>query len=169
MGTLYTISGDLAAIEALLDEAQGDITGHEQTIERWLEEAEGARDDKLDRYAALIRECEARADTRRAEAKRLTDRAKVDENKAEGLKRTLKWFFEAHELKRIETPRFKLTLAKNGGRAGVEVLAPPEELPPEFVRTKREPDVDAIRTALEAGQFLPFATLKERGHSIRIG
>lgn len=168
MGTLYTISADLAAIEAILDEAEGDITGHEEIIEKWLEEAEGARDEKLDRYASLIRECESRAEARRAEAKRLTERARVDESKAEGLKRTLKWFFEAHELKRVETPRFKLTLAKNGGRAGVELLAPPDDLPAEFVRIKREADVDAIRAELEAGKFLPFATLKERGHSIRI-
>jgi len=33
------------------------------------------------------------------------------------LKDRLKWFFETHGLKTIERPRYKLQLAKNGGKA----------------------------------------------------
>jgi len=47
---------------------------------------------------------------------RLQELASSNENRARLLKDRLKWFFETHGLKTIETPA-TLQLAKNGGKA----------------------------------------------------
>lgn len=171
MATLYEISGDLTALAALLEESGGDVSeiDAEAAIDTWLNELGAARDVKLDGYAALIREYEARAEARKLEAHRLTESAKSEANKAARLKERLKQFFALHGLKTLETRRFRLTLANNGGKLPVRVLAENQgAIPDEFCRFKREVDLESIRAALEAGESLEFAEFGERGQSLRI-
>lgn len=137
----------------------------EELKEERLEE----RDRKLDNYAALIAELNARAEARRNEAKRLTNRAQVDEGKVRSLKSMLQWFFAQHGYTTIKTARYRLTLASNGGKAPLLLdEMPVDDLPQQFVRVIREPNKEAIREALEAGQELSFARLSKRQQSIRI-
>ena len=118
----------------------------------------------------MISEIEARAEVRIAEAKRLTELANSDKAKVRLLKERLKWFFALHNLKKVETARYKLSLAANGGKAPLvisdSILA--TDLPERFSRVTVEPNTTAIREALEAGEELDFARLGERGTSIRI-
>jgi hypothetical protein len=144
-----------------------------EELKLWFEELKEERleerDRKLDNYAALIAELNARAEARRHEAKRLTSRAQADESKARSLKSMLQWFFSQHGYSSIETARYRLTLARNGGKAPLCIdECPLETLPDEFVKVTREPNTEAIRAALEAGQELEFAWLGERAYSIRI-
>ncbi len=74
------------------------------------------RDRKLDNYCALVGEMSARAEVRKAEAKRLMELAATEEKRAKLLKDRLLWFFETHNLKAVETPRYRLSVAKNGGK-----------------------------------------------------
>jgi hypothetical protein len=76
--TLFEISTDLLALYDRIEELGGDVTAPdvEQAIDAWFERLSHERDEKLDNYAALIRELEARAQARRDEAKRLADRAR---------------------------------------------------------------------------------------------
>ena len=173
MATLIEISKDLIELEAQLDELGSDDQA--AVIEAWLEELHCEKSEemrkKLDNYAALISDLLIRAEARKAEAQRLMQQAKVDQGKADNLKKVLQWFFTEHELKTVETDRYRITLAKNGGKAPIVLDEEYEvaSMPDEFVRVAISPDLEAIRSALEAGEkLLEFARLGERGQSIRI-
>ena len=167
--SLFNISEDLEKLNDLLDGA-GDDAEQQEIISQWLDSVGEERDRKLDGYAALISEMQARADVRKAEAKRMQELATTDDNRARLLKDRLKAFFLTHDLKTVNTNRYKLTLAKNGGKAPLildENLAV-TQLPEHFQRVSIDPDTVAIREALEAGTELDFARLGERGTSMRI-
>ncbi|MFB2979691.1 siphovirus Gp157 family protein [Microseira sp. BLCC-F43] len=168
--TLFSISAEIGELTALLDEIEDNDSEGEQLITSWLEQLGEERDRKLDNYAALISELQARAAVRKAEAKRLSDLAAKDEKKAEMLKERLKYFFEVNKLKTIDTARYKLTLAKNGGKAPliVDESVSPTSLPEKFQKISVDLDKAAIRSALEAGESLDFAHLGDRGSSLRI-
>ena len=170
MPTLYEVSSDLAALEELLTEVGGELPDDvaEAAIDSWLEETGTATRDKVDNYCGLIRELECRAAARKAEAKRLAERANIDTGAVDRLKARLLWFFERHALKTLETARFRVTAAQNGGVAPLHITAPLEDIPDEFIEFIRKPMNPMIRELLEAGEKLPFAELGERGKSIRI-
>jgi len=96
---------------------------------------------------------------RKAELQRLQELASSNENRARLLKDRLKWFFETHGLKTIETPRYKLQLAKNGGKAPLilDESVPVAKLPERFQKVSIDPNTMAIREALERGESLEFA------------
>jgi hypothetical protein len=169
MPTLIQISRDLIELEEQLEELFDNPEAQDRLIDRWfwLENIESQRDQKLDNYAALIQELQARADARKAEANRLSKRSQIDENKVKALKANLQRFFQAHELKTIETDRYRLTLAKNGGKAPLildDCIG--FHIPDQFLT--REIDRVAVREALEKGEVLEFARLGDRSYSIRI-
>ena len=171
MRTLIEISDELRAMEQQLEDLGGDITTPEveKAIDAWLESLGRERDEKLDNYAAWIRDIELRSEARASEAKRLTERARIDANRAGHLKERLKHFFQLHGYTKIETRRFRLVLANNGGKQPVRVLAEDTgAIPDEFCHFRRDPDLDLIREALEAGEPLEFAEMGERGQSLRI-
>jgi hypothetical protein len=169
-GTLYQIGADLDALEALLFDVGGDVSEDEasEAIDAWLAESQDALKEKLDSYGALIREFESRAAARKAEADRLMVLATVDANAVKRLKDRLRWFFEARGIDKVESARFRFTLANNGGKAPVDVLLPAEALPEWCQRVSVSADVDAIRAKLEAGEALEFAALRERGKHLRV-
>lgn len=169
--TLYEISQDLLALYERLEDLGGDVSSPEveQAIDAWFATLDQERDDKLDNYAALIRELETRASIRKEEAKRLADRARRDQEHADYLKGRLMDFFQQHGLKSLETPRYRLTLQRSGGKAPVILKTDdPERLPEAFQRIRVSADLTAIRDALECGEALDFAELGERGSFVRI-
>lgn len=172
MATLYEIDDDLKALHALLLEGGGDVSDEDvaATVDAWFAEIGDARNKKLDGYVALIREFIALAEIRKQEADRMAQRSQVASNAADRLRRRLQLYFAANGITTVETDRFRITLANNGGklplkfRDGFTI----DDCPPEFQRVKMEPDTEKIRAALESGASLPFASLGERGSSIRI-
>lgn len=167
--TLFTIGEDLERLNELLDEV-GDDAEQQTLINSWFETLGDERDRKLDGYAALITEMTARAAVRKAEGQRMLELAAVDENRARLLKDRLKVFFETHNLKTVETSRYKLQIQRNGGKAPLilDESVPANRLPEQFQRVSVDFDTTAIREALERGETLEFAQLGERGVSMRI-
>ena len=167
--TLFSISDDIEKLNDLLDETDGD-TQQQELIAQWFEQLGTERDRKLDGYAALISEMLARAEVRKAEAKRLTELAASDEDRAKLLKNRLKTFFETHNLKSVNTARYRLLVATNGGKQPliIDESVPVTQLPEQFQKVTIDPDTAAIRDALERGEKLGFAQLGERGTSLRI-
>jgi hypothetical protein len=153
--TLWVISEDLQALNDLLAEVDGDVTGEEAeaAIEKWFNELGEERDRKLDGYGALIKQFEAYAKARNEEAKRLSNMASVDANNAGRLKSRLKVFMEQHKTPKIETDRFKFAIQNNGGTVPVILSADaelhPEELPEKYRKVVFQPDMNAIRVDLE--------------------
>jgi hypothetical protein len=113
MPTLYDISTALRELEAKLLDNAGEIP--DEAFEACLDAAADQRDQKLDGYCALIRELEERANARSNEANRLQQLAAADQQAAERLRSRLKWFFERHQLPKVETMHFRISLQNNGG------------------------------------------------------
>lgn len=144
--------GDISEIVTVLDE-----------LARTAESLPAAIDDLL----SLTREIEVRAEARKAEADRLKQRAKRDEAIAAWFKSQVLRIMQAEGLKKLETPRWKATVATPGGKPAMEVF---DDVPEEFMReiVTREIDKDAIRAELESGKTLPFARLVEKFPYLRI-
>lgn len=172
MATLFEIGSDVIALEELLSDIGGDVTDEqvERAFDEWFAEIGDDVKTKLDSYVTLIAEFEARAEARKAEAQRLGKRAITDSNKAEQLRARLKIFFERTGKTKIETARYTIAIAKNGGKIPVEIGVSPDLLPIRFQRivTNISADTDALRAMLEAGEELSFARLGERGTHLRI-
>ena len=171
MPTIYEISDDMAALDALLAETGGEITPEaEAAFNQFEAELAANLHNNTDAYGALIAEIDARAAARKAEAKRLADRAKADERTADALRERLRFVWETRRLGKVETDRFTVSLAKNGGKAPLDIRCGVEDLPSWAVKTETvvTADKDAIRSRLDAGESLDFASLMERGTRISI-
>ncbi|RMH10708.1 MAG: hypothetical protein D6698_17390 [Gammaproteobacteria bacterium] len=172
MRTLYDIAEDFRVLDDLLLEAGGDMTGFEEAVDALLRKLDQDLETKADNYAAYIQELRARAAARREEARRLSERARADENKADRLQERLMHFFEERGIRHLETPRYSLRVRTNGGRPPVELdptyAESPEKLPEPYRRVQVKPDLKAIADALEAGEELPFARFGERGRQLQI-
>jgi hypothetical protein len=168
MPSLLQISQELLQLEAELHETDGDADAQSELVETWLSKLD-EREEKLDNYAALIRELELRAEARKQEANRLMALVKSDQQKADLLKIRLKYYFQMHQEKSIETPRFRITLAMNGGKLPLIMHEnQPENLPEAYRLTQYKVNTEAIREALDNGEALEFAALGQRDSSIRI-
>ncbi|NJL98656.1 MAG: siphovirus Gp157 family protein [Synechococcaceae cyanobacterium SM2_3_2] len=141
-----------------------------EQAEKLLDSFTYLRETKIEAYCHIINKLNARAQWRRDEAQRLRSRADIDQDQSDWLKGKLHTYFESHGIKTLETDRYKVTLAKNGGKAPLVITADTSDLPDDYTQTELlvKPDKEAIREALEQGQELPFAHLGERGSSIRI-
>jgi hypothetical protein len=170
--SLFSISADMAALDAILHETGGDLSAPdaEEILNRWEEELASDLHGKLDDYCGLIRETEARAEARKAEADRIAELAARDRKTAESLRERLRFVFDLRGLPAQDTARFRISLVRNGGKAPLEVRARAEELPEWAVKTEtvRSIDKERIREALERGEDLSFARILERGNRISI-
>lgn len=169
--TLFEISADMQALDELLADVDGNINDPQidAVLCKWAEEVVANLEDKVDNYAALIKTMQARSQARKEEAQRLRERARVDENAMAGLKSRLQMVFEYRNIKKLETPRFQIGLAKNGGLQPLEVDETQlGALPEHCKKIIVEPNNSAIRKELESGNTLPGCRLLERGVSLRI-
>lgn len=169
--TLYEISSDVLALEALLYEMGGDVTDAEieEQFDKWFASLQEDRDRKIDAYCRLYYEFEARAKVRRDEIKRLEAGAKVCENAADRLKKRLKWFLDTHKLTKLDTGLSVLTVAKNGGK--LPLLLPdlwkkePTVAPKRFQQTIVQLDAECVREVVEAmGTLCP-----DCGNALTVG
>jgi len=167
--TLLDITEDMQALDDLLQDMGGDVSNPEveATIDGLLAELDADLENKVDNYAALIGCMRGRAEIRKAEAKRLMDRVRVDENAAKGLSERLKYAFESLNLSKVETPRFRVSIAKNGGKAPL-VIDEDALIPEEYQRIVKEPDKTLLREALEAGTEVAGVSLGDRGTRLSI-
>jgi hypothetical protein len=156
---LLALSDEILALEADLEREDLTDEQREALVDAWLE-AQGDVKPKLDNYAGLIRELDARSEVRAAEARRLVALANADAKQAASLSARLKAYFERHELTKFQTSRFNLTLQGHGGKAPL-VIPPawesdPASAPEAFQRRTIQLDKDAIRSEVaSAGKLCP--------------
>lgn len=165
MASLFAIGDSLQDILFRIEENDGEL---DAALEAWFENVQEDLQAKADGYAALISEFQARSLARKAEADRLAELSATDANMAKRLKNRLLAFMEMNSIPRIDTPRYRITVAKNGGLVPVKVMVTGEELPPSYQRHAITPDLDAIREALLAGKEVPGAALLPRGCHLRV-
>lgn len=166
--SLYHLSADMAALEDLLDLAlESGAEADAAAIDAWLDELQGSLADKLGRVARWRATELALAAAGKAEAKRLTDRAKVREARVERVEAAVQALMERLGAKKVDTDVATFSLQKPGGKDPV-VVADDAVLPDDLVRVKREADKEAIRAALEGGREVPGATIQQRGLVLRV-
>jgi len=170
--TLLDIDDDLMALDDLLAETGGDISDPQvaEAIDGIMAELESDFLSKADRIVAYVQELNLRSEARKKEADRLAKRAKQDKHTADFLKQNLLSVMQKHGRKRVDTDRFKVTVAGNGGKLPVDISEDVDVkmLPEKFQHVERRVDKDAVREALESGETLTFARLGERGQHLRI-
>ena len=171
--TLFEISDELAAIEELLTENDGDISDAAgETLEAWFDQLTDARDAKIDDYCRLITMIRERAEARHREVMRLGALMDTDERAITRLKTALHDFMTERGVTKIETPLHRLTIAKNGGKAPLivpeEWQEDPASAPERYHRRVVKLDVEAIRADLLGGEEIPGCAIGERGTHLRI-
>ena len=165
--TLLSITEDFLLLDELIAEQEGDITGCESAVDAILADLRDDLRGKVDNYIALTQEQLARASVRRAEADRLDAMAKCDEESASWLKAKLKAAFETLGIAKLDTDRFKVSIAKNGGAIPV-IITDESAIPQSWMRVVTSPDKDRIREALAAGREVAGAALGERGTRLAV-
>lgn len=161
MSNLYELKSNYEEVLNML--YQDDID--EQMVLDTLESIEGDIEDKAENYAKIIKELESKQNARKEEAKRLTDSAKVFENRVKALKSNLFNVMKETGKTKFSTNLFSFNIAKNGGKQPLTIDG---DVPEEYTKTVIENDTDKIRQALEEGKELSFAHLEARGESLRI-
>lgn len=172
MTTLYEITNEIAEfemhVEAALREADGDMNDDNvQAVMSAFADSHLAEqlEDKADSYCQFIQELYARAEMRKKEGQRLLGRAKVDENLAKSLKERLIFVLNNRQIKKLDTKRFRVSVA----RAGKRPVVISGNVPDSFMKITAAPNKETIRAALEDGEALSFATLGESSQYLRIG
>lgn len=161
MSSLYKLTAEYEQLLNMLYDEDID----EQMIIDTIESKESEIEDKADNYAKIIKELEAKANARREEAKRLTENAKVFENRVKVLKSNLFNSMKQIEKTKFATDLFSFNIVKNGGKQALTIDG---DVPEEYTKTIIENDTDKIRQALEEGKELSFAHLEPRTESLRI-
>lgn len=168
--SLYAIQNELMILmDACADSAGNLDPATEAAMAEHTAALVEAFDGKADAYAALIRSAEVRAETRRAEAKRMIVLAESDEALASRLSRVLLDAMTTTGRQRVDTERFRLSVRANGGKQPI-VIHDESALPSDYrvpVYSERI-DREAIRTALEQGTTVPGAALGQRGTRLDI-
>ena len=165
--SLYAITSEMQVIlDAVLDNGIDSIEA-QSALNEYLAELDTALEIKAESYAGFITELQMRAESRSKEASRIRALAAADDALATRLKEGLKAAMEQTGKLKIETPRFKLSVAANGGKQSLEI-DDPSALDPTLQRIVREPDKDVIRAALDSGIKIAGCRLVPRGTSLRI-
>lgn len=160
--TLYEITSSiLNAVSQMTDD--GELA---PGVEEQLAGLEMAMTEKVDNVAAFIRTCEAEAIAYKAETDRLGNLAAVATRKAERLKAYLKEELQRAGMTRIDGPRFKVSVQRNG--TPTVKLAEGAAVPERFARVKTELDSRAVMEAVKAGEEIPDTLTVYYGQHLRM-
>lgn len=163
--SLFSLGEHFYALESLLIETEGEITDE---LDTWLQEYEGKEEEKIDAYCYVIQKFENISE----ESRRLAERSSSYSGKAKNLKDRLKFYLVHRGKERVETDRFTVSVCNNGGMLPVRLHdhIKTDDLPDQFVRVYREPDMNQIRESLlnNDEEVTSFAYVLPRGTHLRI-
>lgn len=160
MSTLYELQNEFLELLSLAEDPDVDPVAFKDT----LEGLEGEIEYKADGYAKVIRQLEASADAVDKEMKRLQGMKKLFEGNIKTMKESLQSAMEVTGKKKFKTNLFSFNIQKNPPSV---VIDKEDDIPPEYLKIKTEPDKTAIKEALNAGEVIEFAHL-EQAETLRI-
>jgi hypothetical protein len=161
---LWEIGDELELIGALIAEAGGEVT---PDVEERLEKLEGAFGQKVERIALYIASSNAYAEAAKREEDRLAFIRKSHERTADGLKRYLLATMRRTGYPKVETPRVRVRVQKNG-QPSISWPGSLESLPEQYRRVTVAPDLARVREDLSAGAEPPDGFVIDYGYHIRI-
>ena len=163
---LWEIASELDAIGEELVLAGGEVTPE---LGERLDAMTGAFDDKAEKIALFIKECEVMAEGAALEEARLAAIKKHHTTKAKGLKDYLLFVMRRQGRTAIRTPRVRVWEQANG-RPSIRFVGDMSTLPAAFIRTKTETSVDTQFAYVEhqAGAELPEGFVVDYASHLRI-
>lgn len=164
MATLYELTNEFIELLDMLQDPEIE----EQIVLDTLEGIDFELELKADGYAKVIKELEGSIEIIKAEQTRLAKKKSTMEANIARLKSNLQDAMVKTGKTKFKTDLFSFNIQKNGGKPPVILdVKDTSELPDELVRIKEEPDVEAIRKLIDAGEC-KYAHYGERGESLRI-
>lgn len=171
MRPLYALDQDLIALDAALDECEGDLSKADPVVQAWFDALGDEVPRKTDAVIDYCRQLRVEADGAKAEAARWQAACVTRNLKADRMEGALLAFLDRHGYRKLSTATGRtISIAGNGGKRPVvfEEVINPEYVDGRFTVMRTEIDREAVRAALEAGETLPFARLGERGQHLRV-
>jgi hypothetical protein len=149
-------------IEARLDEPDFDA---KELIDALSEQVE----QKVNAYCWVIGKLLAREQWAKEEARRLQELGKIASNEANRLREHLLWFMEQRNIQKLNTDRYRVSVAGNGGKPPllIDGNIKPENVPDCFRKVTYEFNTEAIRQAAEIGA-IHWAKIGTNGKHLRI-
>ena len=138
-----------------------DLDLDEQTVADTLESISGDMQEKCTNVAAFIRNTESLADQIKQAEQAMAARRKALENRADRIRQYLIDNMQRTGISKIDSPWFKIAIAKNPPSVVVDDEATLKFAHPEFVKvvTTESLDKSAIKEAIKAGQIVEGARL----------
>ena len=161
MSTLYSLSQEYLDLLNLLEDPDTDP----EVLSDTLEAVHGEMEVKMEAYGICLKELEAEKAKWEAERNRADSYVKSLDSNITRMKTAIMDAIRATGDSKFKTDHFRFSIAKNGGLQPLKITG---EVSDSFMILKPEPDMKAIRTALEEGFELNFAHLEERGSHLNI-
>ena len=165
MPTLYDLTQEQLALREMAENAESpeEVAALVDT----LEASDALLAQKVEGYVAVFRSLHAVADMREEEARRLSELARSDRSKGDALKGRLLEALQSIGKTRLETPSYRITVAKGVSRADIsddKVVAALYGVRKETVSIDRK----RLLEDLKAGRSVAGAQLTEGKPSLRI-
>jgi len=145
-------------ISAMLDVADELTPEQQKEMDAYLNELAGQESDKIDAFAAFIREQTARSLYFKEESKRLAQKAKTAEERIGYLKNRYLGIMQEHGVSKIKGNAYQISI-RHTPHVEVENVDALEDLYCRIIPAKREPDKKIIAEALKGGVVIPGCTL----------
>jgi len=161
MSSLYELTGDFLQVKEMMESGEYD----QETLQNTMDCIQCSIEEKAENIVKIMKEKDGQALVYKTEIERMATNKQAVENDVKRLKDMLKTTMDVAELKKIVTPLFKISIAKNGGALPIEILG---DVPDEYKTTPTPvPDKTKIKELLGAGD-VAWAKFRERGESLRI-
>ncbi len=138
------------AFEALASESDGELSP--EALAK-IDQLELALEQKVDGCCRVIRTLQAKAKAYKEEAERLAKKAKAAADNADRLALYVHDNLKRLGHRRVDGPLFAVWL--HPSPPSVKVTVPVQDLPPEWLEVKIEPNKKTILAAFKDGQPLP--------------
>lgn len=167
MASLFDLEAEILRLQQMVESSEdGELP---PDVVEWIDSAEEGFDRRVEAWASVIGQLQAMVEARDKEMLRLKGLRDSAQRSVDRMKQTLQGVMMRIDRPKVETTRYKVWVQPAGGKLSVNI---PDEsaIPAQFIETKIVATVnrDAIRSALEAGECLEFASLSPRGNVLRI-
>jgi|SRR5688572_16163119 len=167
--TLFSLTEDLKALDALLTENAGELTPEVLAL---MAEYQDRFETKADAVAWYAKTLEAELSVATEHAAHFATKLITARRKVEAWKSYVLSCMTNLGAKELKGRAYTLSIQQNGGEQPLEIHEPfksdPSQLPEMLKRVTFTPDTKAIRSALQQRVFLDVGTLLPRGSHIRI-
>ncbi|MBN8410728.1 siphovirus Gp157 family protein [Halomonas litopenaei] len=164
MQTLYDLAAEHQQLVNLAADNDEDFAA---ALADTLDANDQQIDDKIEATVIVARQLESDAEACKAEAKRLSERAKTLERNAGACRERVMWCMENIGKKSIKRPLF--TITRQAGRQ-IAAIDSVDDLPDDYLVTKTTtaPDKKLILERLKAGEAVPGCHLDSGKPSLRV-